>query len=159
MRNQIPIVLTFLAVSTLLACGNDASSSDKGKNPAGDATAHSHEGAHGGGLVELGTAAHLEFVRKEATGEVTLYVTGPDGKSPLAIVDAPEIKLATAAGQKVLTTTPSNPVDGKASEFTAKDDALKAHQIGGRVSITVGGKLFNPQIVADHDHDHDHDHK
>lgn len=150
MNNHLSPILAFLAISMLPACTHDTSPGAGG--PGDGAKAHADEGAHGGELVELGTAAHLEFVRKEATGEVTLYITGPDGKAPLAIADAPEIKLATDAGPKVITTTAAKGADGKASEFTAKDDALKAHEVAGRVSVKVGGKLFNPEIHEVHEH-------
>lgn len=151
MRIQVFTLVTFLAISTMSACKDSSSSGDKSS---GAESSHSHEGAHGGELVELGAAAHLEFVRKEETGEVSLYITGADGKTPLLIADAPEIKLATDSGQKSIKTVPASGAGGKASEFTAKDDSLKAHEVSGRISVTVDGKLYNPEIVEDHGHDH-----
>jgi hypothetical protein len=151
MRNQIFTALTFLAISAMPACKD--SSADGDKSGGGEAS-HSHEGSHGGELVELGSAAHIEFVRNEETGEATLYITGSDGKTPFPIAGTPELKLATDSGQKAIKTTASNSADGKASEFTAKDDALKSHEVSGRISITVDGKLHNPEIAEDHGHDH-----
>jgi len=117
---------------------------------------HSHDNicTHGGFLVEGREGAfHIELVHDEKAGSVKFYLTGKEGKNPLPIADAPELKLVTAKGPKVLKSTAVGCTGGESAEFMITDDVLHIDPLVGRVSIKVDGKEYNPEIHDDHDHD------
>ncbi|MCA8961485.1 MAG: hypothetical protein KDC38_13265 [Planctomycetes bacterium] len=122
-----------------------------------DSHDHEHEHAHpdpqhGGTLLEVGhEVAHVELVHDVAAGKVLLYVTGSDGKKALSI-DPPTIKLTTDSGPQVIATTAVGGAGGKASEFEAMHDALKSDPLEGRLSLSIDGKAYNPELEHDHDH-------
>jgi len=123
-----------------------------GQSGGGGHSQHSHDhGSHGGDIIEVGSeTAHIEFVHSESSGTVKLYITGPDAKTALAI-EAPMIKLTTEAGPQAISTTAIDAADGKASSFTATHDAFRAHPLEGRITLSIGGKEYNPTIVHAHD--------
>ncbi len=156
------------AAALLLGCGagKKAASGGKGKN---DPTAgageeghgHSEEPQHGGALLEVGAhVAHLEFVHDPKEGSATVYISGADVKTPLAIADAPKINLQSDAGPKSLQTVAVDAKDGKASQFSVTDEALKSDPLKGVIVITIDGKAYRPDIKEGHDHagheGHDH---
>lgn len=137
------LATTFLAL-LLPACGNDAAGS-AGDHPD---EGPSHEGTHGGTIVDLsGGAGHLEVVHDEEAGTVTLYVLGAeDTTTPMPIAGTPELRLMTEDGQKIVKTEPRDPTDGKAAVFRAEDPALKVHELKGRIALAIEGVEHNPDI-------------
>lgn len=110
---------------------------------------HGHEGPHGGHLLEVGDhVAHLEVMHDESAGKMTIYVLGSDAKSAFTGAKAPQVKLSTGSGPKVLSTTA---VSGEAGAFAVTDPALKAHGPEGRISIEIGGKNYNPALEHHHE--------
>ena len=150
---MIKTVITILATTLFAACSGDdhdhghADSNHTEPHATGEGHAH---GPHGGHVLEVGDhVAHLEVVHDEAAGKITLYVLGTDGKSPLAIEKAPQLKLLTDDGPKVLD---AKSQDGSGSVYAVTDTALQGHEPKGRVTIEVNGKVFNPALEHDHDH-------
>jgi len=142
-----------ITVALFMSSCNDGHDheADKAVDPA-----HQHrEGPHGGEINELGSVAHIETVHSPESGEIRIFITGPDAKSPLAIETAPQAKFGTDAGPQVID---MNPAGGSlpASEFAAKHEALAAEHPSGRLSIRVGGLSFNPDIEELHHHDDGH---
>ncbi|MGE3172482.1 MAG: hypothetical protein AB7O97_07625 [Planctomycetota bacterium] len=143
MMKFVSIALPMLLV---VASCSDEKPEDKPSKPG--AAAHGHEGPHGGHLLEVGDhVAHLEVMHDEAAGKMTIYVLGSDAKSALTDAKAPQVKLSTDSGPKVLSTTA---VSGAAGAFAVTDPALKAHGPEGRISIEIGGKTYNPALEHDH---------
>lgn len=126
-----------------------------------------HKAPHGGVLLEVGEeVAHLELVHDPKEGTATIYLLDGKAEKAVAIKDAPKLNLMTADGAKQVVTKAVEPdKEGLASQFVAKDDALKADPLKGRIAITIGDKKYNvdikePDEHEGHDHDeHDHDHK
>ena len=112
----------------------------------------SHEdGPHGGHLVELGSAGHLELIHSHEKGTVHAYITGPDPKQPLNLEKPPELKIITKDGQKVVAMKPKGALP--AAEFEASDEAFKVEHLEGRIAITIGEKTFNPDLEETHHDD------
>ncbi|KAF0245844.1 MAG: hypothetical protein FD180_1256 [Planctomycetota bacterium] len=124
-----------------------------------------HKPPHGGVLLEVGEeVAHLELVRDEKEGKLTIYVLDAKAEKAVTIKDVPKINLTTKDGAKQVVTEAFEPdKEGLASQFEATNDELKAHVLEGRIAVTIGGKKYNIDLPKDkHDHDHDdqdHDHK
>ena len=132
-------LLTFVAFN---ACAEDHKHDD-------------HKAPHGGTLLEVGEhAAHLEVVRDEKAGKITLYLLDKEAKNAVSIKDAPKINLKTDAGNKQIDTKPVDAKDGAASAFEATDEALKPHVLKGRIALTLDGKKYNVELKDDHGHDH-----
>jgi len=133
----------------LVACSGEEPKENGGSTggTTGAATgAHGHEGPHGGHVLEVGShVAHLEVIHDDDSGKMTIYVLGEDLKTPLALAAAPQIKLSTNDGPKVVTTRPQDANGGKSSVFSATDAALKGH-LHGRISVEIGGKTYNPEL-------------
>lgn len=143
MMKFVSIALPMLLV--VAACSDEKPQEKAAKS---GAAAHAHEGPHGGHLLEVGDhVAHLEVMHDEAAGKMTIYVLGSDAKSALTDAKAPQVKLSTDSGPKVLSTTA---VSGAAGAFAVTDPALKAHGPEGRISIEIGGKTYNPALEHDH---------
>ncbi len=128
---------------------------------AGGDHGHGHEekGSHGGEIQELGDKddTHAELVHDQAAGKLTLYLLGKDGKTPVAIKDAPKINLKAKAGNRQVPMKAVNPAaDGSASQFEAADEGFKADPLDGRIAITLGGKPYHIQLDAHFGHDHGH---
>lgn len=154
MRSYLWILMALpLALS---GCGDGHAGHDHGDQTKekGGAHAHAPDGPHGGHLIELGTVAHLEMVHDTAAGKVTAYFFGADGESVLAIPGAPELKLVTHDGPKVLRMEPVASSDGKASEFSVVDHVLEHEHLEGRITVEIEGQTYNPDLEAGaHDHE------
>lgn len=152
----VPMVL---AAAVLCSAGDEKKEEEKEKEE--------HKAPHGGVLLEVGEeVAHLEIVHGPKEGMVTIYVLDGKAEKAVAIKDAPKLNLMTADGAKQLAMKAVEAdKEGMASQFEAKDDALKADPLKGRIAITIGEKKYNVEIKEaggheGHDHDdHDHDHK
>lgn len=140
-----------IAIASLVLAGCGGDDHDHPHTPAGSGGGHAH-GPHGGHLLELGDAGHLEWVHDAAAGSVRLHLTGPDAKSPLVVARPPEIKLQTKEGLKVVAAVPVGGSSEGASEYTAVDPALRTEHPEGRITIEIGGKVFNPDLELTHDH-------
>lgn len=139
---MLPVLLALWSCSD--GKREEASKPDKPK-----AATHSHEGPHGGHLLEVGDhIAHLEVMHDESAGKMTIYVLGADAKSALTGTNSPQIKLSTDSGPKVLSTTA---ISGEAGAFTATNSALMTHAPEGRISIEIGGKTYNPALEHHHE--------
>jgi len=145
----IPRLLTIVAACMLVSCGNDATTSG-GQDPE---HGHAHHGAHGGTLIEVGAeVADVEFIHDPKAGTVTLHVSGKDGKTPLKLTFAPELKLVTKKGPKVLETKPMGGGADGASQFQVTDPLLQVDHLEGRIALKIEGKRYNPEIEAAHEH-------
>lgn len=130
--------------SLLSACGNG---DEEGGHSSGQSKAHSH-GPHGGHLLEVGDhVAHLEVIHDEEAGKLTVYVLGPDEKTPFPLEQAPQLKLVTEQGPLVLDL---EKVDQVGATFSATADVMKGVEPEGRVSLTIEGKVYNP--ILEHEH-------
>lgn len=107
-----------------------------------------HEaGPHGGELVEVGDhVGHLELLRDRDAHRLTLHLYGGDAKTPLAAEGPPEVKLVTEGGPVVVTCEVLPDGVGEGSSFVADHDALAAEVLEGRVTLRVGGKVYNPEL-------------
>ena len=144
MMKFVSIALPMLLV--VASCSDEKHEEKPGKS---GAAAHGHEGPHGGHILEVGDhVAHLEVMHDESAGKMTIYVLGPDAKSAFTGAKAPQVKLTTDSGPKVLSTTA---VSGEAGAFAVTDPALKAHGPEGRISIEIGGKNYNPALEHHHE--------
>ena len=139
---MIRTALALLTATVLGACSGEDSSNQA--EPAHNED-HAH-GPHGGHVLEIGAhVAHLEVLHDDEM--LTIYVLGPDVKTPLAVAKPPQLKLSTAAGPKVLDTKAK---DATSTVFTSTDPALKGQEPEGRISIEVDGKMYNPDLEHDH---------
>lgn len=146
-------------VLALTACGKEPPPSgpaSKAPSPAGipvstapAADEHSHDGKHGGHMIELGDhEAHLEIVHDAAKGTITAYVSDVDMK-PVAS-EAPTINLTKGGVQVAMT-----PVAGSgptSDSWTATHDALKADPLDGRIRLKIGARTYQPALEDGHDH-------
>jgi len=141
----VTTLLTTVAACMLASCGDEpAVSSGSGSAETGQA----HQGAHGGALIEIGKGiAHVEFLHDAKAGTVTLHVTGKDPKTPMKLTHAPDLKLTTAKGLKVLNSKPVGGAADGASQFHVTDDLLKTDPLEGRITIKIEGKIYNPDIA------------
>ena len=106
--------------------------------------AHPTHGVHGGELVEVGEhLLHLEMLHDSAAATLTVYVTGPDGKTPADLSEAPVANLRVA-GEPVTV-----PFEGSGSEWTLTHDAFKGEP-QGRVAVKAGGKTWKVEMVHTH---------
>jgi len=141
---SIALPLLFVAAS----CSDKKAEETPSKS---GAAAHGHEGPHGGHLLEVGDhVAHLVVMHNESAGKMTIYVLGPDAKSAFTAAKAPQVKLTTDSGPKVLSTSA---VSDEAGAFSVTDPALKTHGPEGRIAIEIGGKSYNP-VLEHHHEDH-----
>ncbi len=148
MRRFCPVLLVLSAAVVCMAGDEEKKKEEEHKAP------------HGGVLLEVGEeVAHLELVRNAKEGTATIYVLDGKAEKAVAIKDAPKLNLMTADGAKQIATKAVEPdKEGLASQFEAKDDALKADPLKGRIAITIGEKKYNVEIKeADGHEGHDHD--
>lgn len=154
--------ITFCLAAALLPClsGCGAKTAATGKAAASKSDGHAHEehahkGIHGGEMIAVGDEkAHIELVHQAAEGKADLYVTGPDGKTALTPGKAPELKLMTDEGPKVVKAEPAGETDGKANRFTASDEALKKDPLKGFIALEIDGTTYSPAIPEEHSHSH-----
>lgn len=162
MRRRLAILATLVCTGLIAGCGagkgKSASTGSATQKAENNHAGHDHDtkGKHGGAIIPVGKeAAHIEFVHDPKAGKAVLYITGKDAEIPLAIGDAPELKLETDQGPKVIKTEAVDPKDGKSAQFTAVDDLLKTDPLKGRVALKIDGKPYSPAIKGAHAH-HDH---
>jgi hypothetical protein len=141
----------------IAGCGEDSDQGDRDCEATGGHAAHPDEGPHGGLLLELGSAAHMEFVHEVKTRTVTVYLTGGDARSPLPISKQPQLKLVTAQGPLVLSMRSVGGASGKSAQFALTHAALGSEALEGRISIEVNGKLYNPDLEEVHHHEDEKD--
>jgi hypothetical protein len=159
--------LTTLAALLLAACGQEdpaprpTGSTASGPTPptassgpgipVSDAPAaeeHTHDGRHGGHVVELGAhEGHLEIVHDEATGTLTAYVYDAD-MSPVD-AEAPVVNLTEGAVQVAM--TPVTGAGPRANAWRAVHEALKAEPLEGRVRLKVGDKTYQASLEHEHE--------
>ncbi len=147
---------TTVILATLLICACSGGDEHREGGESGPHShSHSHEaGPHGGQILEVGAhVAHLEVIHSEETGKMTIYVLGPDLKTPVTLAKAPQLKLTTAEGPKVLATQAEDAPGGAASVFIVTHDALKVHGPEGRITLELNGKIYNPDLVHHHEHE------
>ena len=150
--------ITMLSWLLLIAgCGENSDQGDRASEATGGHAAHPDEGPHGGLLLELGSAAHMEFVHDVKTKTVTVYLTGGDAMSPLPIAKPPQLKLATAQGPMVLSMQPVGGASGKSAQFALTHAALGSDELEGRISIEINGKVYNPDLGKVHHHEDEKD--
>lgn len=158
MLKWITICTAALFLPFLSGCGAKTTATEKSPASKSDAHAHeehAHKGSHGGEIIALdGEKAHIELVHHAAEGKADLYITGPDGKTALALEKAPDLKLMTDDGPKVLKCEPSGGSDGKASQFMVSDEALKKDPLKGFIALEVDGASYSPAIPEEHHHSH-----
>jgi hypothetical protein len=145
-------LLVVVAACMLASCGNDAPTTGGKPSEPDKAHGHAHHGPHGGHLIEVGDhVAHVEFLHDPKAGTVTLHVvTGKDPNTPLKLTHAPDLKLVTRKGPKVL---PTKPVGGDAhgaSQFQVTDPLLQVDPLKGRIALEIGGKAYNPELEGAH---------
>lgn len=164
----VPWLLTVVAACLFASCGDQhpdhdsehAHDADQGHAHDEDqghahdqGQAQDHHGAHGGVLIEVGDhAAHVEFLHDAKAGTVTLHLVRKDGKTPLVVTHAPELKLVTKKGPKVLDTKPVGGTAAGASQFQVTDPLLQTDVLEGRIALEIGGKPYNPEIEGVHGH-------
>ncbi len=128
------------------------------KDTEGTHEEHSHEGPHGGHLIELEEAYHAELVDKHEGHQITIYILDAQVKDAVAIEAADVTIKLFADGKQRQFQLPASPVesdaDGKASRFELQDEELfdLLHDNKARLYVTAGGKEY----VGDIEH-HDHD--
>jgi hypothetical protein len=107
---------------------------------------HSHDGRHGGHVVELGShEGHLEILHDAATGALTAYVYDADMK-PVA-AEAPVINLAKGIQVPM---TPASGAGPQADVWKATHDALKTDPLDGRLRLKIGGKTYQADLEHEH---------
>ncbi|MFG0336236.1 MAG: hypothetical protein ACF8TS_22995 [Maioricimonas sp. JB049] len=162
-----------LGVALLCGCGGGEEYREFGETddvtntaPADDHHHHHHDlGPNGGHLVELGDEQyHAEVVLDASERILTVYLLGPDAKSPAPIA-AEELTFNLDAGDKPQTITlVAIPVeaDGEnmASRFVSEADALPesvqdAEDLHGSVAVMIDGTSLTGKVSHDH-HGHDH---
>ncbi len=135
--------------------------------------AHDHSsGPHDGHLVVFGNEAyHGEIVFNEESGELTVYIIGPDARTPQPIGEAQVAVHLELGGEEVELTLPATPepseADGMSSRFVlarenVPDGIHDAEDLHGEIIATIEGEEYTGAIThgesEDHAHAHDHSH-
>lgn len=173
---KLQLTVTLLAVSILvvaIGCNSETPSADKGTTQSGagehthaDGTTHKDHsqeghahapGPHGGTIADWGGGKfHVEFNVDHDKQEATVYIFGPDEKTPTPI-DATEITLAIK--EPAMTTTlmaspQEGDPEGKASRFVGNHEGLAGESgFEGSLSGVVGGTPYSGNFKQEaHDH-------
>ncbi len=108
---------------------------------------HGHGGGpHGGTIAEWGDEDyHVEFTVDHDQRKATVFILGPDAKSPTPIA-AENVLLSIREPMFSIDLQPA-PLDGespgKASRFTGRNDQLgKVQEFAGTISAEVGGTPY-----------------
>ena len=164
MKRHFTLFITAASVLGLclaFGCGHESGPVDEEHHEAGEDTdLHAHdEGVHEGAMLVVGSEeAHIELVHDGEAGEIILYITGPDGRTPLLLTDPPKVNLMAEGGNRQIETAAVNAGEGGASQFEARDEALKTEPLKGRIALAMNGKFYSVDIKDEHDHDEDTDH-
>ncbi|MCA9319953.1 MAG: hypothetical protein KDB53_04425, partial [Planctomycetes bacterium] len=143
MTDKSAIILAFIITGcSILGCQGEKPDSDPISSAPAVTDQHGSHGPHGGTLLELGTAAHLEYLHDATKGRVTLYFTGSDAKSPLDPDQPPTLVLSAEGGPVVVRLEAST----AAATYAASHDALRSDHPEGRISVTIAGKTYNPDL-------------
>ena len=129
-----------------------------------EAAGHHHTAPHGGDLIELGPHQYnLELVYPDGD-MMTVYTLGPHASEPVMVAaEDIELELDLEGGEeKEVELTAVDPVDGKASKFTAPASefggAKTLGDIEAHVHVTIEGEKFDGALDhTGHDHGHDHE--
>jgi hypothetical protein len=101
-------------------------------------------GLHGGPIAVFAEGdASVEVVRDLEAGSMILHLR--DGTSERKSLDAIEVVVRTADGEKTLRAEPMSDVPGA---FRVSDEALKARDLSGSLRIRRGGRTLEAQIPA-----------
>jgi hypothetical protein len=124
------------------------------KGTAGD-DEHGAAGPHGGAIVELGNEEyHGEVVVDGKTHTLTVYLFGPDAKTPAPIAAA-EVTVTTEDDKKLVLKA-VDAKDGKASQFQLDDKSqvealVDAGYLHGSLQFDADGKPYHGGIDAHFD--------
>lgn len=128
---------------------------------------HSH-GPHDGHLVVFGNEAyHGEIVFNEESGELTVYIIGPDASTPQPISEAQVAVHLELGLQHVELSLPAVPeageAEGMSSRFVLSRDAVPegihdAEDLYGVILVNIAGDTYEGEITHDHGDAHDHEH-
>ncbi|MCS6850087.1 MAG: hypothetical protein NZ700_02820 [Gemmataceae bacterium] len=149
-----------IVVLVLSGCSPPRETGTKGKGHAHD---HPETGPHGGVLVEWGQEEyHAEFTVDHGNKQVTVYVLGPDAKTPAPIAaDAISLSITNLSPPLSLTLKPDPQPDdpkGKSSRFRGTDDRLEKEQdYKGSLTVKIGDKPYSgdfDESKAEHSHPH-----
>lgn len=171
--------VTLLGATTLLGCDGGQKSqaiaerhheNDGHDHSTGE---HSHEGPHGGHLVELGTSEefHAEVIHDDKSHRVTVYIL--DGKAKENVpISQNELTINMVNGgapkqYKLAAVTQANELPNMASCFQLEDEelceALDSPNAKGRMAVTVNGKHYVGEIEhhehGEHEHGNEGEHK
>jgi hypothetical protein len=164
LRSFATSLLLVISVVGFGGCGGKDSGG--AKMEADHEHAHSHEGVHGGHIIELGDENyHAELVHDDATHKVGVYLLDGTAKAA-APIDTPSITINCCGvgdnpNQYTLVPTPqAGDPAGQASYFELVSeelvDGLDAEGGVARLNIVIAGKPFVGEIDL---HGHEHDHK
>lgn len=141
------ILILFMII---LWVGCNRSPDNPNKEEKDDHGHHHHDkGAHGGTILDSGSALHVELVHNEKEGKLSLYILKEDCTTPQNLDTAPIVNLKTKDGPKQLT---ANIVENNHAHYEVSDNILK-EELAGRIAIDFEGKRYNIDI-AHHEHDH-----
>lgn len=158
----------FVAAALLTGCSSESQdyrALDSQDKAAADAAAHEdhghgEKGPHGGDIVEFGDhSLHAEVVVDEEKNVLDIYILGADGKTEQTI-DAKELKLSFAHGDKSEDFLVAAPADaaGPVSKFSVTSEELveELHEHEhATLSFTAGGKEYSGTVHHHHDHGHE----
>jgi hypothetical protein len=121
-----------------------------------DQDGHSHEGPHGGELIELGKSHlyHAELVENDSEETMEVYLL--DGElEPLPIAATSiTFNLIVEGAPKSFPLVAVEAQDGKASHFRAPPselfEALHVSETTGRLSVTIEGTPYTGKVENDH---------
>jgi hypothetical protein len=126
---------------------------------------HGAEGPHHGVLVELGPnhELHGEIVLNAKTHTLTVYLLGPDAKSP-APSSATEITISQEGGSPLVLKPAAGQPEGKHAVFELTDEKA-IHELAdvgfihGKISMMADGKSIEAGLDVHFDGDHAHEHE
>lgn len=157
----------------MLGCAGDSNSRTFSEEDDVDNVApiagHDHSsGPHDGHLVVFGNEAyHGEIVFNEESGELTVYIIGPDARSPHPISEAQVAVRLELNGEEVELTLPASPESGEeegmSSRFVlAREDVPEgiqdAEDLHGSIVAVIEGEEYTGTISHDHGDEHAHEH-
>ena len=167
--NSFTVALSLTVVGLFALAGCTSQPANPPKDSGAAHHDHPSEGPHHGHLIELGNEKHhAELTHDDKTHTITIYLLGPDAKTPSFSSDA-EISLNLVVDgkpqQAKLTAAPQEGETAeKCSRYTLVDEkileALENPKTTGRVNVTIEGESYTGEVsLGEHGHDHDHDHK
>ena len=154
MRQGFTAFVVLVSITCALGCDSkrdEHAGHDHSSHKGHDEDKHAKP-QHGGLVLEVGEeTAHVEFVHEAKAGRVVLYLSGKDGKTPLRVSDPPTLRLVTTGGTKNVVAVGRDVREGKASEFTMTDDALKSDPLKGSLVLEIDGKRYDVEVKEEHE--------